>query len=420
MNLAPEETSQSTQTIDLDIGIIGGGIAGLWLANRLHALGFHIALFEKTALGSDQTVASQGMIHGGIKYTLAGSLTGASESVADMPDYWKKCLAGEGDVDLTHAKTLSDHFYFWSSNSASSKMSTFFASKAVHGRVDKVSPDNFPSVFNTAEFSGQVYQLQDIVLDVPSVLAALKTPINNHIFLLPKEKYTWKKNAHGKAELHIESNSNKIIVRAKQFIFSAGKGNRELLNALHIKKPEMQTRPLYQVWVKHAYPHQFFGHCLGADSTPRLSISSHPTFDGNTVWSLGGSIAENGVKQSEQEVIHSAKKELLTLFPWLDFSDSEFIAVRIDRAEAKQRNFLRPDKAFVKPASGVDNILVAWPTKLTLAPNLSNEVVALLNKNTIKPSQKNKLSLEPLQFLGRPDIALPPWETPSEQQEGQS
>ena len=81
--------------IDLDIAIIGGGVAGLWLANRLKAQGFHIALFESKALGSDQTMASQGMIHGGMKYTLSGMLTGASEAIAEMPQHWD-------DVDGLH------------------------------------------------------------------------------------------------------------------------------------------------------------------------------------------------------------------------------------------------------------------------------------------------------------------------------
>ncbi|MEC8427025.1 MAG: FAD-dependent oxidoreductase, partial [Pseudomonadota bacterium] len=64
----------SPTVIQLDIAVIGGGIAGLWLLNRLQREGYHCALFESEALGSDQSVASQGMIHGGIKYTLSGAL----------------------------------------------------------------------------------------------------------------------------------------------------------------------------------------------------------------------------------------------------------------------------------------------------------------------------------------------------------
>ncbi|HEB27268.1 MAG TPA: FAD-dependent oxidoreductase, partial [Porticoccus sp.] len=94
-------------TTNVDIAIIGGGIAGLWLLNRLCNDGYNAVLFEQDDLGGAQTIASQGMIHGGIKYALGGALTGASEAIADMPDHWRRCLNGEGDVDLSQAKVLS-------------------------------------------------------------------------------------------------------------------------------------------------------------------------------------------------------------------------------------------------------------------------------------------------------------------------
>ncbi|GAB1263143.1 FAD-dependent oxidoreductase [Aurantivibrio plasticivorans] len=395
--------------IELDVAVVGGGIAGLWLTRRLTELGYGCALFEAKALGSDQTLASQGMIHGGIKYTLAGSLTGASESVADMPQYWQDCLKGKGDIDLSNAKTLSEHFYFWSSDSVSSKMTTFFASKSVRGRVDKVDPAHYPTLFQDKQFNGQLYKLQDIVMDTASVIGALSAPMSDRLFLLPTD-YRWVKNQNGLAELHFEHADHQYIVCAQQFILCAGKGNGEILNALGIKKPKMQLRPLQQVWVKHSNPYAFYGHCLGADSTPRLTISSHASSDGRIVWSLGGSLAEQGVKQTPAQLIAAAKKELNDLFPWLDFNDAEWSTSKIDRAEAKQRNFMRPDKAFVAPADTVANVMVGWPTKLTLAPNLANEAVRLLDKKSI---QQTALSaLDPLHALETPTCGVPPWENP--------
>ena len=52
---------------DTQIAIIGGGVCGLWLLNQLSREGYQTLLFEKDALGSGQSLASQGMIHGGIK-----------------------------------------------------------------------------------------------------------------------------------------------------------------------------------------------------------------------------------------------------------------------------------------------------------------------------------------------------------------
>ena len=55
-------------TIQTDIAIIGGGIAGLWLLNRLRDQGFCAILFESDAIGAGQTGVAQGIIHGGMKY----------------------------------------------------------------------------------------------------------------------------------------------------------------------------------------------------------------------------------------------------------------------------------------------------------------------------------------------------------------
>ena len=67
------------------IAIVGGGICGLWLLNILRGKGYDAWLFEKDTLGGAQTLASQGMIHGGLKYALGGFTTPSSESIARMP-----------------------------------------------------------------------------------------------------------------------------------------------------------------------------------------------------------------------------------------------------------------------------------------------------------------------------------------------
>ena len=88
------------------IAIIGGGISGLWLLNVLGNLGYSVVLLEQEALGQAQTFASQGMIHGGIKYALGGFTTPASESIASMPETWRQCLAGGGPLPLTGGQHL--------------------------------------------------------------------------------------------------------------------------------------------------------------------------------------------------------------------------------------------------------------------------------------------------------------------------
>ena len=133
--------------IEKDALIIGGGIAGLWMLNRLRAEGYDVMLLEKNKLGTGQTIASQGMIHGGIKYALNGNLNSASEAIADMPNHWKSCLAGTGDVDLTSTNILSEHYYMWPRNSLRSRFNAFLGSKALRGKVSSVDKNNYPDFF---------------------------------------------------------------------------------------------------------------------------------------------------------------------------------------------------------------------------------------------------------------------------------
>ncbi len=395
---------QATINLKADIAIIGGGIAGLWLLNRLCNSGYNALLFEQQALGGYQTIASQGMIHGGIKYTLSGTLNSASEAIADMPDHWRRCLRGEGDVDLRNAKILSDHFYMFSNADASSKITTFFASKATRGRVEKVKSAEYPSLFQTDQFKGSLYRLVDMVLDVPTVITALANNYVDRIFRIDWSKAHLQRDANNTIALHF---NNGIALAAKRFVFSAGQGNEALLKQLDIKSPDMQRRPLQQVMVKHHNPHQFYGHCLGAKKTPRLTVSSHPCEDGDQVWYLGGSLAERNAGKPAEEAIADAKTELADLLPWVDLTNSRWASVGIDRAEPRQRNLARPDKAFAVAANGCTNVLVAWPTKLTLSPNLADEVIALLGNSDIGASGE---AAPDLSFLERPQVAPTPWE----------
>ncbi len=405
--------SSSSIKLQLDTVIIGGGIAGLWLTNRLKSAGLSVALLEHKALGSDQTIASQGMIHGGMKYTLSGALTGASEAIAEMPQHWRACLCGEGDVDLRNTRILSDHFYLWSGDSLTAKLTSFFASKATRGRVDTVPDTHRPPLLRHQDFKGNLYKLVDIVLDVPSLITNLAHNIEGLNFLIDWTQARLRKDASGIVSLTIKQGDHDLEVNAQRFIFSAGQGNAELLTQLGLTSPAMQSRPLQQVLVKHRHPFVFFGHCMGTDTTPRLTISSHKLNNHEQVWYLGGSLAEKGAAMSADQLIAAAQQELSELIPWVDLSYAEWATLPVTRAEPLQPNFIRPDNAFVAPAEGCNNVLVAWPTKLTLVPNLANQVLDILQtaKLTAGASLDSSTAIAQLrQMLPAPPIATTPWE----------
>lgn len=387
-----------TPVFSTDILIIGGGIAGLWLAARLRNAGYATILLESDTLGSAQTMRSQGIIHGGAKYTLHGALSGASEAIAAMPQRWRACLQGKGELDLSGTATLSDSHYLWAPAGFTGKVMGFFASKAVRGRVDSVAQEEYPPALQNAAFRGKAYRLNELVLDVPSLLRRMADLVGDSL-LQARSIIPVKKNG-----AIIEVQTEHGTIQAQRIVLTAGSGNAELLQGFGCDQPVMQLRPLHMVMVKSPHILPLYAHCLGASPKPRLTVTTHRHRNGQWVWYLGGELAEaDGVARNESAQIDFARQELNALLPWIDLSQAHWATLRVNRAEPRQAGLGRPDSAFLYTQG---TLITGWPTKLALAPDFADRVLRCLQEQYVQPQQ-----LEPLPVgLPRPELASPVWD----------
>lgn len=385
-------------TLDTDICIIGGGIAGLWLNARLRQAGYQSLLVERGALGGGQSVKSQGIIHGGIKYALGGKLNAATEAIAGMPEHWRSCLAGDGELDLRGVRVLSEHHYLWSPGSLISNLAGFFASKALRGRVEQVKGKALPKVFNDPAFRGKVYQLGELVLDVPSSITRL-AELSGDGLIADSSPHVLRADDGSISGVQLHG----ATIRAQRYVLTAGEGTDALMQEWGESEPAMQRRPLQMVLVKGPDLPPLFAHCLGASPKPRLTVTTHPCEDGQWCWYLGGELAEQGVNQTADALIDAAKRELTELLPWINLDNCQWTTLPVNRAEPAQSGLVRPDNAYVQ-AKG--NALISWPTKLALAPNLSDQVFEELERQQIKPQPHAPLPSD----LPRPRVAEPIWD----------
>lgn len=394
------------ETLDIDVAIVGGGCAGLWSLNVLRRAGYSVALFESDALGSEQTVHSQGIIHSGLKYALTGNAGADATALAGMPRAWRDCLAGDGSVDLRDCRVASEHVLLWSGSDLPSRVTSMLAGRLLRTRSTRLSPPDYPPPFDTPAFRGQLYLLEDFALDTTSLLNSLARPHADAIF----------HSGHAGAALTVERGQAQLVlpgvaVRPRRLLLCAGAGNAALLRQLGAGAPAMQRRPLTQVAVSHERLPPLFAHCVGRGASPRLTVSTHYTASGAPLWYLGGDLA-TAPALTEAERLALARRELRETLPWLDLEGAQWRALTLDRAEPARADHRKPDGAFLSQAAGVANALVAWPVKLTLCPALGEQVLQQLRRTGVEPG--NAVDLSPLATLARPTVATPRWKGPGQ------
>ena len=398
-----------------DIVLFGGGIAGLWLLHRLRQTGYNAVLLEASKLGSEQTFLSQGIIHGGLKYSLSGSLSNAENNIARMPERWRACFRGQGEIDLSDSLISSARYYMWSNSGVRAKLKAYLGSKSLAGRISIVEKSNYPKLFNGSAISGTLYQLPDFTIDTESVVRLLSSQMQEYIYSIENSSTHFELNKKGEIDNliidHDNSPSDQVTlkIKAQRFIFAAGLGNEKLISSARLRKPVAQRRPLQMVYLSKPGLPDAYVHIIGNNPSlsPQLTITTHVGADGEVVWYLGGEVAENGVKKTPEILIDETRALLKKLVPWINFNGASWNTILVDRAEGKIINNKRPDGAICIPDG---NCIVVWPTKLTLAPALSDIVIKELNSQGISPmkhSYANEVDLA--EFLTSPCLAVPEW-----------
>tara|TARA_B100000925_G_scaffold79264_2_gene56183 strand:- start:7989 stop:9179 length:1191 start_codon:yes stop_codon:yes gene_type:complete len=392
----------NSQQQHADTIIVGGGVAALWTANVLKKAGQSVCVLTNGPLGDGQSLAAQGVIHGGLKYAVGGKLNEASQALAHMPTRWLDALDGKGPVDLSKAELLSDHQILWSLPSVFSQIVSFFGSKAVRGRCSIIKREEYPSVFDSPEYKGQLFRIEEPVVDPVSILSELAAGVAEETW-----EVEWGKNSR------LEFNDNQISgiiltdpghsmtrLTANHFVLAAGSGNGPIMEALGWSKPQMQIRPLHQLIIRDKNLPDFYSVCVGNGSKPPLVSTTHTDRAGRKVWYIGGEIAEQrGVSRSEDEQIEAGKSLFKELMPWQDLSAAEWFTCRSQRAEPLTGTGDRPPGAFCERKG---NTFIVWPTKFALAPNLADQILSQTSAES---------DLDPIDLsLPRPKLGIPPWD----------
>lgn len=390
---------------DCDVVVCGGGIAGLWAMHALRARGFHPVLIEKHTLGGQQTLAAQGILHGGMKYALDGKVDDIALRLREMPPRWLESMAGHGELDLTATQVLSDCQYMWSDGSLFSRISGAVGSKMMHGEVDSLKRESWPAAFHELDYRGSVRVLKETIIDVKSAVTALATPLSAVSYQADAMEISLSGDQIAHLDLHTQGQPS-CRLKPRLAVFTAGAGNELPASLLPLPVPATQRRPLRQILVK-GVPYKLYGHCVVADPKPRVTVTSHTLPDGLPVWYLGGNVAEKACKfATESEAIQFAADELAAIFPKVEWTNYEWATWDVDRAEPHQSVRFMPSEPTV---NAVGNTLLAWPTKMVFAPGLATAITHGVAER-ISPQAASAPTLPlPLAQVGRYPWELAEW-----------
>ena len=103
-----------------------------------------------------------------------------------------------------------------------------------------------------------------------------------------------------------------------------------------------------------------------------------------------------------------AKKEMSALFPQIAWNEAEWGTFFVERAEPQQPGLLRPDNAWLSPCDDLTHCVAAWPTKLTLVPNLGKQMQDYWKTIHLEPVFSDVL---PATWPRITRVATAPWQT---------
>ncbi|MEI7657173.1 MAG: FAD-dependent oxidoreductase [Phycisphaerae bacterium] len=366
--------------------IFGGGIAGLYTRALLASRGRDVVLVERSMLGDGQTVASQGILHRGVKYALSRKAARAADSLERSLKAWDDHFAGRGCVDLRGLPLAATRMHLWTRpggmgsmmGSIMGSLTGMAASLAMKSGVRRLAREEFPAALTGSPEGVAAWEVEERCVDVRALLATLRDVEAGPIII------------------DGEADPARLAARfdASAVVLAAGSGNESLLTGLGVDPSTWcQRRPLHMAVMRGAL-FDVNGHCLQELSDkPRLTITT--TRSGlDRVWYIGGDVAERGVALDEQSQVRATMAELESCIGWADLRGGRWSTLRIDRAEGRSEDGSRPDGPvcrFVEAAASRTPTWVAWPTKLALAPALAAMVAEALDHAGI-PAAKRSLA----------------------------
>ncbi len=378
----------------LDVLLLGGGVAGLWLLDELRRSGYSALLVETKALGSGQTIPSQGILHGGFKHAIGGRGRAYVRTLNAMPDIWRACLNGEREPNLDGVALRGAFHYCWRTRSVGAIFGQIGARFGLNVDLTRIPPvGRPPPLWNCP---GDVFRLDEQIVDPRSLVSVLAERNKAHLIhaygiqILP--------SGPGRVEevqIAAPEFSHFARLHPRNVVLTAGEGNAALREACGLHPGVMQRLPLSILVIRGKLPH-LNGFCIDGTHAKAV-ITTQSVSPDETVWQVGC----EGVSSTDPDFKEAAWREVYEALPGFEWPKISLSTYQVNRAEYVEQGESRSDGVQILTDG---NVITAWPTKLVLAPLLSEQIASKLDSPLVRMDIPSAFSAWP-----RPSVAPSPW-----------
>lgn len=395
--------------------IIGGGVVGLWLLRDAIDSGLSAILIERSELGARQSGHSHAYIHQGHLYADRADL---AEDLRDVFDTWSDFLGQHDDVKIAEGS-----FFGFEDPLMQEHRQAFWGST------------NLPF-----EAAGSSRPLPDALLGgvVVSGLWSPEVMVNGSALLNALadglQDYMMRTAAHDKQRIQFHSDggfvtaasipgqNGRIVVRPRVVVLAAGEENENLAIRAGAQRT---TRGLQQIRKAHMLVVRG-----SADELPPLAgvfpdvgplfIASRKV-DRDVIWLISDGRSEQMSSYSDHSRsdarwwVPRILEKIFQISPTCSAAREElqwgvYEAPKSERTAESSDGLPHEDAIEMY---GLENVFAAWPTKLTLAPAVSQRLLPILHQQvTTYGSAGTPLALSSAWKSSRmpPSVAPERWE----------
>jgi hypothetical protein len=412
MSSPAPQASTDAMLLTPDAVIFGGSASGLWILDRLRRAGYRALLIEADRLGQGQTAACQGIIHGGLKYSLDGRLTASAKAIRSMPAVWRACLDGTRAPALGASVLRAPCCHLWHGGGLSGHLGLLGARQGLRIKPVPLARRDWPQGLEAV--GGEVCRLDEQVIAPRALVAALAAPHADGLLRVPPEALTIERHGDGQPRMALDPipaeavGARPLVLAPRVVVLAAGIGNAALRTRWGLPAELMQVRSVQMLLARGDLP-VLNGHCIEGASVA-LTITSARDRAGRGIWQIGGGLSEDGVDLDTETFVHRGRR-LVEQALGRSLPGTEWSAYRADKAEVTTAAGRRPDDAFALREGA---LITAWPTKLALVPRLAERVLALARPLLDAPPRPAAGDPWRPRDWPAPELAPPPWERASQ------